>query len=102
MTSITKIWTGTFKSITKVLKKDMKNMKSNDVVGAGACGLIVIYLVVAGALSVGWFMNAYALTQCDFEAPYKAEALRGVGIVAAPLGGILGFIPIEDGVKDEL
>lgn len=36
-------------------------------------------------------MNIYKLTQCDFEAPYKAEVIRVVGIIP-PVGAIFGYM----------
>lgn len=39
--------------------------------------------------------NIYLLTQCDFEAPYKAEILR-VGAFFVPLGtGVMTFVSNE-------
>ena len=63
---------------------------------AGA-SIIMLSILVFGCL--GWFIYVYRLTQCDFEAPYKAEAIRTVGIFAAPVGCIVGYIDIEDGKK---
>lgn len=43
----------------------------------------------------GWGINIYKLTKCDFQAPYKAEIIRGVGLIP-PVGGIIGWLKIED------
>jgi len=56
---------------------------------------ILLILIMILAIT-GWGINLYKLTQCDFVAPYKCEAIRTIGIVP-PLGAILGWIPIEDG-----
>jgi len=40
----------------------------------------------------GWIMNLVAFIQCDFADPYKEEIIRGIGIVLAPMGAIVGFI----------
>lgn len=44
-----------------------------------------------------WTINIVKLFDCDFEAPYKAEFIRAVGIPIAPVGAIVGFMDIEDG-----
>lgn len=51
-------------------------------------------LVIAGC--VGWVMNAYKLTQLDFQSPIKAEAIRGAGLFVPIIGAIAGYMPIED------
>lgn len=45
---------------------------------------IVIVLFVAAI--VGYGLNIYKLTQCDFETPYKCEVLHSVGLI--PIAGI--------------
>lgn len=55
--------------------------------------LIVLAIVLLGF--VGWCMNAYKATQCDFEAPYKCEAIRAVGVFVPPVGSIAGYFTIE-------
>lgn len=52
----------------------------------------VIWLLII----VGWFMNIYKLTKCDFDTPLKAEATRIVGAIVFPLGGVIGYLDIED------
>lgn len=54
--------------------------------------VLILILLVA----TGWCMNLYKLVKTDFEAPYKAEAIRLVGLVP-PVGAIVGWIDIEDG-----
>jgi hypothetical protein len=44
----------------------------------------------------GYVMNIYKFAKCDFEAPYKAEVIRGVGIFI-PYGIVTGWMDIEDG-----
>lgn len=47
-----------------------------------------IFLTLVGALILGsilaWPMNAYRLTLCDFEAPYKCEVIHTIGVVVPP------------------
>lgn len=58
--------------------------------------IVVAYLLVLLILAVGWVLNLVAFFRCDFNAPYKAEIVRGIGIVAAPVGGVAGYIDIDD------
>ena len=43
---------------------------------------IVIFCAVVG----GWCQNLYKLSECDFEAPYKAEVIHTIGII--PIVGV--------------
>ena len=53
--------------------------------------MLLVWLLVV----VGWVGNLYKLTQLDFEAPYKAEAIRAVGVI--PLVGVVVFwIDLEE------
>lgn len=56
---------------------------------------VIIFATVIFA-GVGWVKNIVKLTRTDFQAPYKAEILRGVGVIAAPMGAIEGYITISD------
>ena len=51
-------------------------------------------VIVIGGL-IGWGMNIYKLTQCDFKEPYKAEILRSVGLVPF-VGAFMGYFPFKD------
>lgn len=47
----------------------------------------LIELVIAPivlAIMVSWVGNIVSLCRCDFEPPYKAEALKALGIVVPP------------------
>lgn len=48
-------------------------------------------------LSVGWVLNVIKLCRCDFEAPYRSEGIRAVGIAVPPVGGFTGWMALEDG-----
>ena len=57
---------------------------------------IVIFLILLWtALGVGWIINLVDFIRLDFKPPYKAEIIRGIGVVTG-LGGIVGWIPIQD------
>ena len=57
--------------------------------GAAACVIIGLYLLA----SIGWAMNLYKLTQCDYEPSYKAEILHIVGIFPI-VGMFTGWIDV--------
>ena len=70
---------------------------SGDVSGVGS----LVYFLIIIACLVGYIMNIVKFCKCDFEAPYKAEIIRGVGISTGPVGSVIGYINIEDGKKIE-
>ena len=47
-------------------------------------------------LLFGYITNISKLIKCDFASPYKAEIIRGVGIVIVPAGCFLGYVNIKD------
>lgn len=57
-------------------------------------GVAILLVVVLGG--AGWAMNAYKATQCDFESPYKCEAVRVIGIFVPPVGAIAGYVTIDE------
>lgn len=57
-------------------------------------GVIMAAIVVT--LFAGWIVNIVKFAQLDFQKPVKAEIIRGIGIVAQPVGGIIGFVKIKD------
>ena len=56
-----------------------------------------IFAVIVLVFCVGWVVNIYRALNCDFEAPYKCDAIRIIGIFVPPVGGVVGYIDIEDG-----
>ncbi len=40
----------------------------------------IITLVFFFAIAFSWIGNLYKLTQCDFESPWKGEAIHAVGL----------------------
>jgi len=59
--------------------------------------LLVVWIGILLIGCVGWVCNVWELCHCDFEAPYKAEVCRSLGVVIVPMGMIEGFITIKDG-----
>lgn len=60
----------------------------------GAFGIVFVFIFVLAAY--GYISNVVKLAHCDFKSPYKAEALRTIGIVIPPVGWIEGYLTIED------
>lgn len=60
-------------------------------------GKVVIMLFLVVVVGFGYVSNIVKLTKCDFKPSYKAEVLRGVGIVVPPVGIIEGYLSISDG-----
>lgn len=58
---------------------------------AGIISICIVVLVI-----YGWGANLYKLSQYNFDRPYKAEVLRGVGAVVFPVGVVMGYCNIED------
>jgi hypothetical protein len=52
--------------------------------------LSVLIIVVVGT---GLVKNLIKLTECDFEAPYKAEVIHTVGLIP-PVGMITGWLDV--------
>ena len=44
---------------------------------------------------IGYLTNLVKFIKCDFEPSYKVEIIRGLGVITG-LGGIIGYIPLED------
>jgi hypothetical protein len=61
----------------------------------GSIGIFAALLAIF--ILAGWVKNVYEITKLDFQAPYKAEIIRGGALVAFPLAGIIGWMNIKDG-----
>jgi len=71
-------------------------MVNSSEAAAGLVGLMwLVFILVCG---VGWVMNVYKLTQCDFETPYKTEVIRVVSTVVPVIGGFTGWMEIGEEV----
>jgi hypothetical protein len=57
-------------------------------------GILILGIWIAGI--IGWVMNLYKLTQCDFDTPLKTEVIRAIAIPVAPLGAIIGYMDIGE------
>ena len=45
------------------------------------------------AIGIGWVKNLIKLSNCDFEAPYKAEIIHAVGLIP-PVGMVTGWLDV--------
>jgi len=50
--------------------------------------LVLLVLALGG---IGWVKNIIKLSDCDFEAPYKAEVVHIIGIHPI-VGGVVGWM----------
>lgn len=58
---------------------------------------IAFFIAFLIACFVGYGKNIYKFTKCDFEEPYKAEVMRGLGVLPlVPVGVIVGYLEIDD------
>lgn len=61
------------------------------------CILILIVMVILVLPGIGYVANIVKLCKCDFETPFKAEVIRGIGVFVFPVGVITGYLTIKDG-----
>ena len=50
-------------------------------------------MILILVIGTGWVKNIIKLSNCDFEAPYKAEIIHGVGLIP-PIGMITGWLDV--------
>lgn len=55
--------------------------------------ILIIQIVILLIVGVGWVKNIVKLSNCDFEAPYKAEVVHTIGIFP-PVGMITGWMDL--------
>lgn len=53
----------------------------------------LVYVILFFFSVISWVVNGYKFTQCDFEAPYKAEIIYGLG-VATPLCLVTAWVNV--------
>ena len=54
-----------------------------------------LYFVLAIAITFSYGLNIVKLNDCDFEYPYKAEAMRFMGILP-PVGIVVAWIDVGE------
>ena len=62
--------------------------------------IIVMYLMLIVAVGTGWGMNLYKLVHADFEAPYKTEIIRSIGILPI-VGMFTGWMTLGEEEEEE-
>ena len=70
----------------------MSNKLFSNAEGAG----FICAALIAVTCSIGYGLNIVKLFGCDFEAPYKAEVIRIIGIPVAPVGMIAGYLDLGE------
>jgi len=55
--------------------------------------LIITQIIIVLIIGTGWIKNIIKLSECDFESPYKAEVIHGIGIIP-PIGMITGWLNV--------
>jgi len=53
-------------------------------------------LIIGLICLIGWINNIIKLSNCNFNKPHKEEIIRIIGIPIVPLGGVVGYININD------
>lgn len=71
-------------------------MRKRNSRGVTLLEFLVVVLIIFLPLTAMWGTNVVKLCNLDFEAPYKAEVLRIIGIPAAPIGMILAWVTFEE------
>jgi len=56
---------------------------------------IALYILIIIIFITAYIMNLYKLLQLDFKAPFKAEAIRVIGIFT-PISIVTGFMDIKE------
>ena len=56
--------------------------------------ILSISIVLAGIF--GWCLNIYKLCYLDFNAPYKAEVVRVIGVFTGPVGSVIGYLNFDE------
>lgn len=64
---------------------------------AGILTTVVVGLAIMILPVIGYVSNIVKLCHCDFQAPYKAEVVRGVGVAIPVVGMVTGYMKIKDG-----
>ena len=57
--------------------------------------MIVVMFALIPLGVIGWVKSIVKLTRTDFQAPYKAELIYGVGVFTGA-GAVIGYININD------
>jgi|21_taG_2_1085346.scaffolds.fasta_scaffold00854_27 hypothetical protein len=56
---------------------------------------MVLIMGIFCLIVIGYFTNIYKLCNNNFEAPYKEEAIRTIGICIPPIGIVTGYLELN-------
>lgn len=65
----------------------MKNQKGFTIVE-------VVFAIAFLFIVISWIVNVVKLTECDFNAPYKAEVVHAIGVVVPPASLVTAWIDV--------
>lgn len=55
--------------------------------------IFMIQILLILVIGTGWVKNIIKLSDCDFQAPYKAEVIHTIGIIP-PVGMVTGWLNV--------
>lgn len=58
--------------------------------------LVDIWMAFWLTIGISWIVNFVQLVVCDFEAPYRCEAIHGIGFVIPPLSVVTVWVDWVD------
>ena len=61
--------------------------------------VLLVYTAIIVFMVGGWGGNLIKLCRCDFQAPYKTEVIRTLGVFVPPVGMVAGWMTIGEEVK---
>lgn len=57
---------------------------------------IIINIILSVYVASSWYVNTYRFCTCDFDAPYKAEIVYGIGVVGVPSFLLTSWMDIDN------
>ena len=58
--------------------------------------VVSLYLALPVWIFGSWGVNLYKLVKCDWEAPYKEEVIRSIGVPVVPLSLVTCWIDFNE------
>ncbi len=55
--------------------------------------IFAIQIALVLIVGTGWVKDIIKLSNCDFQAPYKAEVIYGIGLIP-PVGMVTGWLDV--------
>lgn len=76
-------------NVVQLRGNEMRNSSKESLVGGA---ILAFYGVVIVGFGYGWIANVVKLFNADFGHVTGELVLRGIGVIAAPLGAIMGYL----------